>query len=145
MANRETVVQHEPFPEPPTDDARLHSRGDPTLGELLETVFDLRRRHVEVYCALLDHQGCTVEQLSSVVDLDRSNVQRHLNALRERGLVHRWRRVLDSGGHFYQYAARPPNETRELMQEAFDDWAERARDRLDDLPALAHDGVRQRQ
>lgn len=129
----DTVLQWEARPEVPGDDASGRIRNEPSLDGLLETVFGLQPRDVDVNRALLDNQDASVNELAGVVDLNRSNVQRHLNELRERGLVRRRRRLLNSGGQFYQYTALPPTEARDLLQEAFDDWAEQARDRFDEF------------
>lgn len=80
---------------------------EPTFEEVLSCVFGVQRHESRTYLALLDNPGSTVSELVDVVDRDRSNVNRSLSTLREKGLASRERRLLDGGGHVYQYTANP--------------------------------------
>ena len=102
----------------------------PTLEEALTCVFGLQHHEVRTYEALLDKPASTVAELSAVLDRDRSNVNRSLAALREKGLARRQRRLLDGGGHVYQYSATPVSEARELLRETLDAWADTVHERI---------------
>jgi len=104
---------------------------EPSLQEVLTAVFDLREHERETYRALLSAPDSTTSELASVVDRDRSNVNRSLSALAEKGLVTRRRRILEIGGHVYQYTANPPGEVRERLHEALDEWVATAHARID--------------
>jgi predicted transcriptional regulator len=67
------------------------------------------------------------------LDRDRSNVNRSLSTLREKGLASRERRLLDGGGHVYQYSPTPLDEARELMHETLDAWADYVHERIDEF------------
>ncbi|QKG94379.1 ArsR family transcriptional regulator (plasmid) [Halorubrum salinarum] len=75
----------------------------PTREEVLQTVFGLGVQDVRTYDAVVEITGATASELSDHLDRDRSNVNRSLKRLRETGLVTRGRRLLDEGGHVYQY------------------------------------------
>jgi predicted transcriptional regulator len=106
---------------------------EPTLEEVLTCVFGIQRHEGRTYQTLLDHPGSTVEELAADLDRDRSNVNRSLSTLREKGLAERERRLLDGGGHVYQYSATPLPEARELMHETLDAWAEYVHGRIDEF------------
>jgi predicted transcriptional regulator len=106
---------------------------EPTFQEVLTCVFGVQKHESQTYLTLLDHPSSTVEELAAELDRDRSNVNRSLSTLREKGLATRERRLLDGGGHVYQYAATPLPETRELMHETLDAWAEYVHERIDEF------------
>ena len=85
------------------------------------------------YEVLQQHPSSTVEELASELDRDRSNVNRSLSTLREKGLAERTRRLLDGGGHVYQYTPTPVEETREMMHETLEEWSAYVHDRIDDF------------
>ena len=74
----------------------------------------------------------TVEELAAELDRDRSNVNRSLSTLREKGLADRQRRLLDGGGHVYQYTATPLPQAKELMHATLEEWADYVHGRIDE-------------
>ncbi|MDZ5812802.1 helix-turn-helix domain-containing protein [Halorubrum sp. AD140] len=96
----------------------------PSFEHVLSCVFGIQDHESRTYLTLLDHPGSTVAELAEVLDRDRSNVNRSLSTLREKGLVERRRRLLDSGGYVYQYTAIPVPEAKDRLQEALDEWVE---------------------
>jgi predicted transcriptional regulator len=106
---------------------------EPGLQDVLTCVFGIQRHEARTYQVLLDTPGSTVEELAAELDRDRSNVNRSLSTLREKGLAERQRRLLDSGGHVYQYSATPLTEARELMHETLDEWTAYVHDRIDEF------------
>ena len=122
----------EPSPERFRD---LMATDEPDLAEVMACVFGVQGHEVRTYRTLLAIPGSTVEELSTALDRDRSNVNRSLSTLREKGLAHRERRLLDGGGHVYQYTATPLPEARELMHDALDEWAALVHDSIDEFDA----------
>jgi predicted transcriptional regulator len=118
----------DPSPEKFRD---LMATDEPDLGEVMACVFGVQTHEVRTYRTLVDTPGSTVEELAAALDRDRSNVNRSLSTLREKGLARRERRLLDGGGHVYQYTATPLDEARELMHEALDQWAAAVHDSID--------------
>jgi len=106
---------------------------EPGFEEVMACVFDVQRHEVRTYQTLLDNPASTVEELAATLDRDRSNVNRSLSTLREKGLAERERRLLDGGGHVYQYSATPLPEARELMHETLDAWTEYVHNRIDEF------------
>lgn len=106
---------------------------EPEFRHVLECVFDVRDHESRTYLALLEMPGSTVVELAEELDRDRSNVNRSLGTLVEKGLVERERRLLDSGGHVYQYTAVPLPEARERMHDAVEEWSERVHERIDEF------------
>lgn len=108
---------------------------EPELAEVMACVFNIQHHEVRTYRTLLENPGSTVEELANTLDRDRSNVNRSLSTLRDKGLASRKRRLLDGGGHVYQYSATPLAEARELMHETLDQWAAAVHDRIDEFDA----------
>jgi predicted transcriptional regulator len=112
---------------------QLMLEDEPTFQEVLTCVFGIQRHESETYLTLLSYPGSTVEELAGELDRDRSNVNRSLTTLRERDLATRERRLLDGGGHVYQYSPTPLPEARELMHETLDAWADYVHERIDEF------------
>lgn len=106
---------------------------DPELEDVLGCVFDVRHHEARTYRALLAHPGSTVAELAEELDRDRSNVNRSLATLREKGLATRERRLLDGGGHVYEYVPTPIEEARERMHDALEEWAASVHARIDEF------------
>lgn len=104
---------------------------EPGIEDVMSCVFGVQRHEVRTYLALLDAPASTVKELATELDRDRSNVNRSLSTLREKSLVYRERRLLDDGGHVYQYTATPLPEAREQMHETLDAWTGYVHDRID--------------
>jgi len=121
-------------PDPSPEQFReLMLTDEPELDDVLACVFNIQRHEAQTYEVLLDSPGSTVEELAGNLDRDRSNVNRSLSTLREKGLANRERRLLDGGGHVYQYNPTPLSEARELMHETLDAWAEYVHERIDEF------------
>lgn len=106
---------------------------EPTFEDVMACVFGVQAHEVRTYEALLDYPESTVEELSDRLDRDRSNVNRSLSTLREKELASRRRRLLDGGGHVYQYSATPRDEAGELMHETLDEWTAYVHGRIDEF------------
>ena len=106
---------------------------EPSFADVLTCVFGIQRHEARTYQILLDNPGSTVEELAEELDRDRSNVNRSLSTLREKGLAERQRRLLDGGGHVYQYSATPLPEARDLMHDTLDEWTAYVHERIDEF------------
>ncbi|MFC7141073.1 helix-turn-helix domain-containing protein [Halosimplex aquaticum] len=106
---------------------------EPGFADVLACVFDIQEHEVRTFLTLQDHPGSTVEELADELDRDRSNVNRSLSTLRDKGLAERERRLLDGGGHVYQYSATPLPEARELMHDTLEEWTAYVHDRIDEF------------
>jgi predicted transcriptional regulator len=106
---------------------------EPGFAEVMACVFGIQSHEARTYLTLLETPGSTVAELADTLDRDRSNVNRSLATLREKNLATRERRLLDSGGHVYQYTATPLSEARELMHETLDEWTAYVHERIDEF------------
>ncbi|MFD1642761.1 helix-turn-helix domain-containing protein [Halohasta litorea] len=104
---------------------------EPEFAHILSCVFGIRDHESRTYLTLLDNPGSTVEELAETLDRDRSNVNRSLSTLREKGLADRERRLLDPGGYVYQYTAVELPTAKEMLHNALDEWAEAVHDSID--------------
>jgi predicted transcriptional regulator len=105
---------------------------DPGFQEVLSCVFGIQHHESRTYLTLLDHPGSTVAELAEVLDRDRSNINRSLTTLMEKGLAERERRLLDSGGYIYQYTGTDLPEAKVMLHDALDEWVERVHRSIDD-------------
>jgi predicted transcriptional regulator len=103
----------------------------PSFEHVLSCVFGIRDHESKTYLTLIEYRGSTVAELADALDRDRSNVNRSLSTLREKGLVERRRRLLDSGGYVYQYTAIPVPEAKRLLHDALDEWVAGVHESID--------------
>src|SRR6056297_2143907 len=106
---------------------------EPGFEEVLSCVFGIKSHEARTYLRLKAQPGSTVAELATTLDRDRSNVNRSLSTLREKGLASRERRLLDGGGHVYQYTATPLDDARELMHDTLDEWSAYVHERIDEF------------
>lgn len=106
---------------------------EPGFADVMACAFDIQRHETRTYRVLLDDPESTVAELAGKLKRDRSNVNRSLSTLREKGLAERGRRLLDGGGHVYQYTATPLPEAKELMHETLDEWTTSVHSRIDEF------------
>lgn len=97
---------------------------NPSFQHVLACVFGIQDHESRTYLTLLDNPGSTVSELGEQLERDRSNVNRSLTTLLDKGLAERERRLLDPGGYVYQYTATPLPEAKELLHESLDEWVE---------------------
>jgi len=121
--------------EPDHDMASLMEAANPAFDAVMTCVFGIQEHETRTYLTLLDHPGTTAEELADVLDRDRSNVNRSLTALLDKGLVKRDRRLLDPGGYVYQYTAVPLPEAKEMLHDALDAWTETVHGVIDEFEA----------
>jgi len=109
----------------------LVSTTEPEFAHILSCVFGIRDHESRTYLTLLEYPGSTVEELAETLDRDRSNVNRSLWTLREKGLAQRERRLLDPGGYVYQYTAVDLPTAKTMLHESLDEWAEAVHDSIE--------------
>ena len=106
---------------------------EPGFEEVMICVFNIQRHETQTYQILLDHPGSTVAELAELLEKDRSNVNRSLSTLREKGLATRERRLLEAGGNVYEYIPTPLSEATQLMHDALDEWTAYVHSRIDEF------------
>lgn len=104
---------------------------NPSFQHVLACVFGIQAHESRTYLTLLNSPGSTVAELADELDRDRSNVNRSLTTLMEKGLADRERRLLDPGGYVYQYTATDLPEAKQLLHEALDEWVEQVHASID--------------
>lgn len=110
----------------------LSERSDAQLPftEAVVTVFDIKCPEMETYLALLDHPESTPNELTDVLDRERSGIGKRLRSLCEKGLVTRQKRVDTKSGTRYEYTAQPLDETVDWMTNEIDEWSADVSDQL---------------
>jgi predicted transcriptional regulator len=116
--------------EPPEIEDHVGAE-DPRFQDVLACVFGIQDHESRTYLVLLDNPGSTVAELAETLDRDRSNVNRSLSTLLDKGLAERRRRLLDPGGYVYQYTATPLPEAKELLHTALDEWVDQVDEAID--------------
>jgi predicted transcriptional regulator len=105
----------------------------PDLETVLGAVFGLKPREARAYLGLLEAPDASASELARDLGRDRSNVNRSLGVLRERGLAERRRVLLEEGGHVYRYTATPLPAARKRMHATLTTWTEAAHERIDEF------------
>ncbi|RRJ31390.1 helix-turn-helix domain-containing protein [Halocatena pleomorpha] len=100
----------------------LIADSEPGFENVIRCVFGIQHHEIQTYQTLLERPGSTVEELAVVLERDRLNINCSLSTLREKGFADRVRRLLDDGGHIYQYSEKPVPEAMKLMHETLDKW-----------------------
>lgn len=113
-------------------EARMHTE-DPDFERVMECVFGTQRHEIRAFFALANAPGSTVAELADELDRDRSNVNRSLSTLFEKGIIERERRLLEGGGYVYQYFAIPLPEMRARMHRSVDEWIEQVHETIDEF------------
>ena len=106
---------------------------EPEFAHILSCVFGIQDHESRTYLVLLDHPGSTVEELATTLDRDRSNVNRSLSTLREKGLADRQRRLLDPGGYVYQYTAVDLPTAKAMLHDSLNEWADSVHAAIDEF------------
>jgi predicted transcriptional regulator len=106
---------------------------DPSLDDLLRTVFGMSSTELEICLCVMEGGDVTVRELAEQVGYDRSVVTRHLNHLVEMGVVERRRQLLERGGHVYAYTPVEPETVRQRLGWGFIDWTRTAAGLIDEL------------
>jgi predicted transcriptional regulator len=119
----------DPFPSPAASEPQVTT---PSITTVLETVLGLRSQELVAFEAVRADPGIDTKDLASVLDRDRSNVNRSLTKLENAGLVTRHRRILDSGGFYYANYAAPNDVVDEVVSTALDQWLMDARSTVDE-------------
>ncbi|MFA9516430.1 helix-turn-helix domain-containing protein [Halopenitus sp. H-Gu1] len=119
--------------DPRSDIEDLVGDVDPGFAHVLSCVFGIKDHESRTYLVLVENPNCTVADLADALDRDRSNVNRSLSTLREKGLVERRRRLLDSGGYVYQYTALSIPETKARLHAALDEWVASVHETIDEF------------
>lgn len=106
------------------DPATLVDR--PSLVSVMETLFGLTTADVETLVAISTGSGVTMETIAESVGRDRSYISRSVRQLCELGLIARRRRILPSGGQFFEHYSRPEDELERTLVDAVEQWSEEA-------------------
>ncbi len=117
----------------PPDMESLVRSDDPSFQHVMACVFGIQEHESRTYLTLLEHPGSTVEELAEELERDRSNVNRSLTTLLEKGLARRERRLLDPGGYVYQYTATDLPEAKRMLHDALDEWVERVHHSIEEF------------
>jgi predicted transcriptional regulator len=115
------------------DPPNTNPSGDPTLEEVLRVVFDVGVGERVTYLALAERGSASAGDLAKKLNRNRSNVSRYLKSLYQKGLVTRRRRILQSGGHVYEYSVRSPEQVRQLLHAELSKWTRTADKRVNEL------------
>jgi len=115
------------------DDPAQIAPGDLSVVDILRVVFDMGVGEREVCAALTEQEYNSAGDLADQLDRDRSNVNRALTCLHQHGFITRRRRILQSGGHLYQYSMRPPEQVRTLLLYGVRQWATAACNEIDEF------------
>ncbi|MFX1561627.1 MAG: helix-turn-helix domain-containing protein [Promethearchaeota archaeon] len=101
----------------------LFSKSFEKPSDLLCCAFGLRNSEIDTYFSLLSGPK-TVEQISELIEKDRSTVQRVLNRLHKKSLVERKTHYIERGGYFYEYNAKSTEDVRKEILTQLDEWYE---------------------
>ncbi|MEA2053987.1 MAG: helix-turn-helix domain-containing protein [Candidatus Thermoplasmatota archaeon] len=95
-------------------------------------ILDLNKLDMKVYnCLAMDEKRA--DELAGKIGKDRSTIHRSLQKLIACRLCKRERHLLKGGGHYYVYAAVPPEIVKETIKSCIDKWYEKMNNALKDF------------
>ena len=106
-----------------------------TADALLRCALGIRVTEIETYCMLLDETPLAVQEVAQRLGKSRSNVQRLLQNLVEKGLAIRQEELMGLGGYKYYYSAVSPEKMKEAICVRLEKWYQRMLQELEDLPS----------
>ena len=113
--------------------ASERTAAEPSLAELMRTVFDMSETEFDVCLCVMETGEVTASDLAEQTGFDRSIVTRHLNHLAEMGVIEKNRRLLERGGHVYVYTPTDEATVRANLTASFLEWTRVAAARLAEL------------
>jgi len=106
---------------------------EPSLDELLRTVFDMSETELDICLCVMEGGELTVPDLAEDVGYDRSVVARHLDHLVELGVIDKHRRLLEEGGQIYVYTPNDADVVTRRLTGAFANWVQDATALIDSI------------
>lgn len=126
----------QPVEDPPGDPV-----DEPSLEDLLRTVFDMSSTELDICLCVMEGGEQTVKELAELTDYDRSVVSRHLNHLVELGVLEKQRQLLREGGFVYVYSPKGEDAVRRNLERRFLAWLEASFGQLDALRREKVEGI----
>jgi len=80
--------------------------------DLLTCLYNLKPSDLEVLLAVAKNENATLDQISKIVQRDRSSVHRCLSKLVSANLVNRQTKSIKGGGYYHTYAMLDPGAIR---------------------------------
>lgn len=112
-------------PMEPVDDEAA-SVEEPSLDELMRTVFDMSETELDICLCVMEEGELTVPNLAERVGYDRSVVARHLDHLVDLGVIDKHRRLLEEGGQIYVYTPNGADLVARRLTGEFARWVQDA-------------------
>ncbi len=93
--------------------------------DLLRCSFELNKTEYNVFMFLLKTDKWFItSKLGSIMNLDRTTVQKAIKRLSEKNLVTRHQENLHKGGYMFHYKIKNKEEIKQKMQNIVDNWYE---------------------
>lgn len=99
--------------------------------DLLRCVYELNQLETAAYVALLDREGARMEELTDLLDRDRSTVHRAVQRLLDLQLAERETVPMRGGGYYHRYRATSPDKVRQLVEARLKSFEDAVRSSLD--------------
>ncbi len=91
--------------------------------DLLRCSFNLNKTEYKVFMFLLSKHGkYKVKDISSIMGLERTGIQKALKGLLKKNLIKRSQKNLERGGYVYLYTVKDKKEIKQRMREIIDRW-----------------------
>ena len=74
-----------------------------------------------------------MNELSAIVNKDRTTVQRSLNRLVRTGLCEKKKLFLNGGGYYYVYTSKNPDDIRILLENCINEWYKAIKDMINQM------------
>lgn len=106
---------------------------EPDAEQVVTEVFGLSETKIEICLYIMEAGEATTNEVAAGLELDRSNVSRHLNDLTEFGAIEKRQRLLEEGGYVFLYSSAPIEEVRQRFRHGLYVWLNKALAATNDL------------
>ena len=105
---------------------------DIELSELIRCSFNLNKTDFTVFDFFIKNKDeHSVSEVSKILKLERSSVQKAIKNLVERNLVQRWQVNLEKGGYSFLYSIKNKKHIKDDIIAIIDSWQYKVKEEID--------------
>ncbi len=101
--------------------------------DVVKCVFDLNNLDLKVYKKLKEKNNLRADQLSDLLNKERSTIYRSLQKLSACGICDKKAMTLDKGGYYHSYHCKNNKNVKKEAEKCLENWYKTMKEKLDEL------------
>lgn len=101
--------------------------------DVIKCVFDLNSLDMTVHRNLKKMGETRADDLSKILDKDRSTIYRSLQKLTCCGICTKNTKTIETGGYYHTYKHNDDKKTKEALEKCIDNWYKQMKDTIKNL------------